>query len=294
MNRIKDAKKTYDEIPVPPELNRRIAEAIDQSASQPKASQKSPFFFPKLLLSLTAAAAAFLLVFTVALNTSTTFAMEMQELPLVGSIARLLTFRSYETETDYLNISVDIPSLEIISAENTDLPDQVNQEILRLCEEYVDGAIARAEEYQEAFLATGGTMEEWESHNLAIQVSYKIKSQSDRFLSFTVEGSENWASAYYEKKYYNIDLSKNQLVSLEELLGENYIETANQSILTQMEQRQKDQQAVFFTPEQGGFTGITSSANFYINASGNPVIVFGKYEIAPGSAGEVEFEIIAP
>jgi len=29
----------------------------------------------------------------------------------------------------------------------------------------------------------------------------------------------------------------------------------------------------------------------YINENGNPVIVFEKYEIAPGAAGAVEFEI---
>jgi hypothetical protein len=30
---------------------------------------------------------------------------------------------------------------------------------------------------------------------------------------------------------------------------------------------------------------------FYINGNNRPVIVFEKYEIAPGSSGEIEFEI---
>ena len=30
---------------------------------------------------------------------------------------------------------------------------------------------------------------------------------------------------------------------------------------------------------------------FYINEAGNPVVVFQKYEIAPGSSGVLEFEI---
>ncbi|MDE7007074.1 MAG: RsiV family protein, partial [Lachnospiraceae bacterium] len=47
----------------------------------------------------------------------------------------------------------------------------------------------------------------------------------------------------------------------------------------------------FFTEEEGGFTGISEDARFYINENNRPVIVFEKYKIAPGSSGEIEFEI---
>ena len=39
------------------------------------------------------------------------------------------------------------------------------------------------------------------------------------------------------------------------------------------------------------FTGVTEETKFYINEAGNPVIVFGEYEIAPGAAGQPKFEI---
>ena len=48
---------------------------------------------------------------------------------------------------------------------------------------------------------------------------------------------------------------------------------------------------VFFGAEEGGFTGISEDTAFYINENNRPVIVFEKYEIAPGSSGEIEFEI---
>ena len=50
-------------------------------------------------------------------------------------------------------------------------------------------------------------------------------------------------------------------------------------------------ESVFWSAEEGGFIGISENAKFYINENGNPVIVFEKYEIAPGSSGEIEFEI---
>ena len=53
----------------------------------------------------------------------------------------------------------------------------------------------------------------------------------------------------------------------------------------------KEDGITFWTPEEGGFTGITEETPFYINENENLVIVFEKYQIAPGSAGDIEFEI---
>ena len=75
------------------------------------------------------------------------------------------------------------------------------------------------------------------------------------------------------------------------MLGDDYIELVDKSIREQISARQTAGE-VFFAPEEGGFTGITKDARFYINENNNPVIVFEKYEIAPGSSGSVEFEIV--
>ena len=47
----------------------------------------------------------------------------------------------------------------------------------------------------------------------------------------------------------------------------------------------------FFTKAEGGFETVTADTPFYINEKGNPVVVFEKYEIAPGALGRPEFEI---
>lgn len=231
-----------------------------------------------------------MILFVTALNTNTAFAREISEIPVLGAVARIFTFRSYVEESDDLKVSVEIPSLEMISEETNGLADSVNQEIHTLCEQYADEAVKRAEEYKKAFMETGGTQEEWEAHNIEIRVFYEIKSQTEDFLSFAVSGTENWTSAYSETRYYNIDLKNEKLVTLEDILGEDYITIVNTDIQRQMQSREESGE-VFFTPEEGGFTGISDDVKFYINESGNPVVVFGKYEIAPGSAGEVEFEI---
>ena len=277
-------RKEYENMQMNSEQIESLKSVIED-AKQEKGRERH-----KVMMRRCSTAAAVAAAFLVVLNTSPVVANAMENIPVLGSVARILTFRTYVQENDDLSISVDIPGVEMISEDTNGLTDAVNQEIYELCEQYSREAIARAEEYKKAFLETGGTQEEWEAHNIAIKVDYAILSQTDDYLSFTVTGSENWNSGCNETRYYNLDLREEKLVTLEDLLGEDYVNIVNADIQTQMKQRTATGE-VFFDPGEGGFTGIDDAVKFYINQAGNPVIVFDKYEVAPGSAGMVEFEI---
>lgn len=289
MSQLNDSKKRYDEIPIPEELSARVQEAIEQSEKKRADERRAAALNRKngLKKGMMAAAAA-VVVFTTALNTSTAFAKSVSAIPVIGEIARVLTFRSYEQEEDDIKLSVEIPSVEMIADSTGQAPDSVNRQIHQLCEQYAGEAKERAMEYRQAFLDSGGTQEEWAAQKLEIHVWYEIKSQTENYLSLMVSGSESWSSAYGETRYYNIDLKSGSLVTLKELLGDDYADIVNTSIREQMKQRTD---VTFWTPEQGGFTGISDHVRFYINAADHPVIVFEKYEIAPGSEGQPEFEI---
>ena len=234
-------------------------------------------------------AAAFTVVTTVGLNTNEAFAMEAQKLPVIGELARILTVRSYEKANDDLHISAKIPGVDL-GGDGQQLSDEVNAQIERMTVQYESEAVKRAEEYKEAFLETGGTQEEWEEHDIRIDVWYEIKNQTEDVLSFTVKGTESWTSAYAETRYYNLDLKNNEFLTLEDFLGQDYVEKANESIRAQIDERMQNGET-FFTSEEGGFETIEADQSFYVNENGNPVIVFEKYAIAPGAMGEVEFEI---
>lgn len=291
MGRLENMKSEYDNIPIPKELNARIQKEIEKSEKR-LAQEKKVLRLRRRsgLRKAAAAAAAVCVVFTAALNTSTAFAEEAAQLPVIGTLARVLTFRTYESEKDGIGISVEVPTLDMIQTDTGIKVDEVNQEIYNLCRQYADETVSRAEEYRKAFLDTGGTEEEWKAHNIQIQVGYEIKSQTDQYLSFIVRGTESWTTAYSEARYYNIDVNTGKMVTLEDLLGSDYIRIADESIGQQISSRQEAGE-VFWSAEEGGFTGISENAKFYINENGNPVIVFEKYEIAPGSSGEIEFEI---
>lgn len=285
MEKMKRLRERYEKIQMTSQQAESVREVIE-TAKQKKRRKNLRSVIRKI-----SAAAAVIGVFILLPNTSPTVAHAMQDIPVLGAVARIVTFRSYVDETEDLKASVNIPSIEMIEGENSDLAEAVNREIHELCEQYSREAIQRAEEYRTAFLETGGTQEEWETHKIEITVDYEIKSQTEEFLSFTVIGAENWNSGCNETRYYNLDLQKEELITLEDVLGEDYINIANAQIREQIRQRTGQNGEVFFSPEEGGFTSISEETKFYMNQAGKPVIIFDKYEIAPGSAGVVEFEI---
>ena len=279
MGRLEKMKERYDEIVIPEELNIRVQQEIMKSQRQQaeKNSIRQRYRLKKVIHGMEAAAAVCIL-FIVALNTNSVFAKEVAQLPIIGGLAQILTFRSYETEKDDIAVSVEIPTIEMITEDTGITVEKINQEILEQCNQYAKEAVMRAEEYRTAFLETGGTLEEWKKHNIKITVNYEIKQQNNEYLSFVVRGTENWTNAYNKSKYYNLDLSTGKFVTLKDMLDGDYIELVNKNIREQIAERQSAGE-IFFTAEEGGFTGISEDVKFYINKNNHPVIVFEKYEI---------------
>ncbi|SCH42732.1 Anti-sigma-V factor rsiV [uncultured Clostridium sp.] len=293
MSRLEDAKKKYDKTEIPKELSKRVQAAVEESGARKREREKVVRIRRRKVLvgKCAGVAAGLAIVFTTALNTNTAFADMAARLPVVGGVARLLTFRSYEKDEGDWKISVKIPSVEMIAADTNGLDDSLNQEIHELCIRYGEEAQQRAMEYKKAFMETGGTEEEWAAHNIEINVWYEIKSQTEDYLSFAVMGTESWTSAYSEARYYSIDLKNGKLATLQTLLGDEYVRKADESIQTAMRERQETEGIEFWAQDEGGFSGIDENTKFYVNEKGNPVIVFDKYEIAPGAYGAMEFEV---
>lgn len=307
MSKLEKSKEIYNNIRIPKELNEMVLSVIKESEKKnkefenniqnentllDKKENKSIILKKRKIIYKcgVGVAASFLLATVIGVNTSKTFAIMLQEIPIIRTFAKIVTIRSYEFEDEDKSISIEIPNIEFISDNTNELADEVNTEIFNMCNLYAKEALKRAEEYKESFIETGGTQEEWEKHNIRIKVGYEIKSQSENYLSFIVTGTESWTSAYAESKYYNLNLKNNQYLTLKDILGDDYIQKANKSIRNQITERKKAGD-LFWDKEEGGFETITDKNKFYINESGNPIIVFDKYEIAPGFMGEVIFEI---
>lgn len=292
MNPLEEARKTYENLPISDKLSEVVEKSVQSAARNENARTVKKRNLRYIYRWGMAAAAGLLIGFILLVNVNTTFAAELQQIPVIGSFVRLVTIRSYQEKEDDIGISVNVPKLEQIEGENSEFTKALNEEISSKCEQYAEEAKIRALEYREAFLETGGTIEEWKEHDIQITVDYKVKSFSEDYLSFEVSGTESWVSAYAETKYYNLDLKNMRYLTLEDMLGKNYIDMVNSNIKEQIEERSQNGNASFFSEEEGGVQEIDAGQQFYINKEGNPVIVFEKYTIAPGSMGNVEFEIV--
>ena len=298
--RLLDTKKIYEQIEIPAELNERMRLALGEMSkatedkeeksevTQTRRDEKRVSHMKrrwnwKKTTGLVAACAVF--CFTAGLNISPTFATDMQANPVLGGISRVLTFRSYEISDGDKTISTEIPQVD--GAEEGYSKD-VNEQIQKIVADYEAKAAEDIEAYKEAFLATGGTEEEFEAKNIKVNVDYEVKCETEDTLSLVLTGYEDWNASTVVTEYYNINLKDNSEITLEDLLGPDYINIANESIKAQIA---ADSSGLYFDEEMGGFTTITPETNFYINEAGNPVIVFQKYEIAAGAAGMPEFEI---
>lgn len=283
MSILKNIKKSYDSIQIPKELDYVVGRAIHQGKAKKKNTLRTCF-----KMGVTTLAVSFSL-FVVLLNTSESFAKSMEGVPIINTLAEVFTVREYEEQNDLDLIKAKIPAIK--NTGNTDLEKRINYEIYTKINDVIEEAKNRAKEYQEAVLETGGTLDDYIP--LTVNVDYEIKYQDGDIVSFVITKSESLASAYTEQYFYNIDTENGKELNLKDVLGENYKEIVDNEVEEQIETRKKESEDnMYFTKEEGGFSGIENEYHdFYINEDKKAVVVFQKYEIAPGYMGIQEFEI---
>lgn len=297
-----NGKQTYESIEIPEKLNELVTRTI---ASQNKEElrmqyEKKKETKNKPLWKRYAAAAAVVILAagTAGLNTSPAFAEEMSKVPVIGRLAQVLTFRSFQGNAEDVELHVNVPVVQ--GANGKELPAKVNAQIQKITADYESRGKAEFAEYKKAFFETGGTEAEWADRTMDLYIDYDVKYFTDDILSLEITTAKSWVSADEERYYYNIDLAKDEPLTLEILLGEDYIDLCNRSITAQIEERMaNDENAMFFGFGEdddmiGGFQTIDANTPFYLNTEGEVVISFPEYTIAPGYMGIQEFVIAKP
>lgn len=277
----KRAKARYQSITPPEELSSAVRSAIRRG----ERARRGRLALRRSLSTALAGCACFILL----VNASPAFAQAVSGVPVLGSLARIFTVEEYSRSDREHLIDVRLPALE--NTGHTQLEQKINGEISTRIQALLDEAEARARADREAYIATGGEAEDFMP--VMIQVDYEVTCRNGRYLSFILTETETQATAYQRFFPYTIDLETGREVSLEDLLGPGWKETVNASVQAQIARRSQDPDQVYWTGENGieGFVSVRDDQPFYLNEAGNPVILFEKYEIAPGYMGVQEFEI---
>ena len=298
------SKQGYNQIPMPEQLDEMVNDVFNDYEKNQKKKEmdymKNNVVYKtcnktrKIFIRTGVSIAACFGVLIIGLNSSESFAKGVENIPFIGTVAKVLTIRSYEDSNEDRTIKAEVPQIEVES-DNEEVKQAVvdiNKEIEALVDEHIKEAETHITEYKEAFLETGGTEEEFTAKNIHANVDYEVKAQNDKIISIVITSYEDWSNAYTEQFFYTLDLSTGDVITLKDVLGDDYINKANHAIREEMKQRVKeDADMTYFTEDEGGFVSIDENTQFYVNEAGNPVVVFAKYEVAPGFMGIQEFEI---
>ncbi|MGI5958110.1 MAG: DUF3298 domain-containing protein [Massiliimalia sp.] len=275
-------KNIYESTPIPEELPYRVKYALSAGKKQ----KRRPYLWLKTASASLAACCA---AFVITLNASPVFAESVSTIPVLGDLAKIVTFRQVQTQDDVKIVNVKIPELK--NTGNTQLEKRVNEQIQTKMDQLLEESKQIAQEDYEAFIETGGNKEDF--HPVDIILDYQIHHSDENTVSFEVIRFIGSFSAYTEKMYYNLDLKTGKDITLQDVLGENYKQIANEQITKQINAQLTEDPSRYFVDENGQleFQSISDHQNFYLNEEGKPVVVFDKYEIAPGSTGFPEFVI---
>lgn len=130
--------------------------------------------------------------------------------------------------------------------------------------------------------------------HLAVTLGSAVKTDNDKIFAFDIFRTEAAGSSSENHRFYCFDKKSGSLIELKDLFspGYDYVGEISGIVKKQMRAANKSEDAHYqIAPEPGGFDAIRPDHNFYINGSGNIVICFDKYEVAPGAFGSPEFEI---
>lgn len=278
-NNIERLKKEYMDVPVPEELDFVIKKSLEEGRKIMKKEKH---------LKNTRAAAAVLVLsvsaLTIGVNSSEAFAKTMSDIPVVGSIVKVLNFRQFSLDEKGYNANIETP--EIAGLENKELQNSLNEKYY-----------SENKELYDQFMADMKSVEENGGGHMGVDSGYVVKTDTDQILSIGRYVVNTAASSSTVFTYDTIDKKNEILITLKSLFKEeSYVDVISENIKKQMAERMaEDDSNMYWLNEEDAMTEvfdkISPEQSFYITADNKLVISFDKYEVAPGYMGVVEFEI---
>lgn len=216
-----------------------------------------------------AAAAASLLV--VLPNVSASAAEALEQVPVLGSLVQVVTLRNYLYDDGHSFAGVSVPQVQEGGQAGSSVNAAVQADIDRLLDQFRQDA---------EVLAQGGYQ--------SLDVSYEVTADTDRWFTLCVSALQTQASGYQILRYYHIDKSTGEMVTLSELFpsGSNYVSVLSDEVRRQMEEEDRS-----YFPDE--FQAIDPEQPFYWAPDGGLVLVFDEASVAAAAEGVLEFSIPA-
>ena len=273
-------KEKYAAVEVPEEAKERMKMGIEQGKNEKKSNKKLVY----LKRSGLGAAAACLCVVALA-NVSPKTAYALQKIPVIGAVAKVVTFRDYKDNTNDFEASVEVPQISDTTGNSKTL-EKTNKSIQEYADEFIKVYEADLKESE----GIG---------NYELKSTYQVIRENEEELVLEIDTTLVMASGTEYKKVFNIDKSTGEIKELADYFKENsnYLDVLTAEIKRQMrEQMKSDEEKSYFLDSEDGmdeldFKQLSPDADFYFDKDGNLVILFDECEVAPGYMGAVSFTI---
>lgn len=289
-------KKKYEEIEMSKKQLEDMRRSIEAAKWQKRRERR------KRLLKNTAAAAAAVAIFILLPNTSESVAHAMSQIPIVGKLVEVVTFRDYQYESERNTADVTVPELVAgeIAAGNTGTESigkegSSKEETLKKTTEEINAEIRQitdelTQEFEKNLAAEWGYQE--------IMVKPEIIVTTEEYFTLKLSCYQGAGSGYQWNYFYTIDLNTGERLALKDLFkeGADYKTPISENIKVQMRQQMAaDENIAYWLDKEDipewNFESITDETSFYVNEKGNIVISFNEGDVAPMYMGVVEFVI---
>ncbi|MBK2002091.1 DUF3298 domain-containing protein [Listeria ivanovii subsp. londoniensis] len=259
----------YKNTTIPDELNTIVQQSLQ------KKPQKNFFTFKRSILTTLAIVIA---VFIITISTNSAIAQAMMQVPLVKNIVQVFVGTEHTEKTAKTEISLKLPKIQ--GLEEKTLQKDINKAYINTGEELL-------KEYKT----------EIERGNEYIEISSDFEeiNNTNQLLTIRLTTEKIRASSYTENSYLNLDKKNQKILKLNDLFkDDSYVNLIKNNILLQTHQQMETNPEKIYwdiNEWEPSFSAQNLEKHFYINTNNKLVITFNKYEVAPGSMGNIEFKI---
>lgn len=269
-------RNEYENIEIPDELEFLVRTTIKEQEKKMKRKN--------IINKSVIAAAVAGVVFVGSINLSSEISYALSEVPVLGSIVRVLTFKTFELKDNNFDAELKTPAIEGLDSK---LEAMLNEKYLDENQKLYDDFMKEIDELKKA---------DMDEAHMGIASGYEVKTDTDKLLVIGRYVVNTAGSSSTTIKYDTIDKQNKLLITLPSLFkDEAYIDIISENIKAQMKEQMKDENNVYWLEDEmmgdENFSKIDKNQSFYITKDNQLVIAFDKYEVAPGYMGNPEFII---
>lgn len=279
---LSQAKAEYIQIKASEELkNKILIELHDEKTTAVKEKKRRHRWMKYIATS----AAAFVLTLGVMVNALPVFADTIADIPGMSGVVKVLTFGHYEYHQNGMDANIE--TAEINGLLDKGLEKRINNEFAGYADTVISEFEAEAKSIQKD--------NPGETVHFGMDSGYEVLTNTKDYLAIDIYLVNTVGSSSTVHKYYTIDKKTQKLLTLNDLFVANsdYTTVLEKYVLNEMKKQNASGQHFYWINEPGYMPDplITPESLFYINSTGQLVICFDKYSVAPGSEGSPTFTI---